>query len=441
MNQANKQIIEPFPHKIAEISQLLSDLSQQEQSIESNRRNREARQQHERQAENLRQQLLAQADYSLVYNYMEATSIADKNAFRTTWQQNFPSDENKGWLEFVHSYSLDLASLPFGSFYIQFKFKLLKPYISRDDNQFYIVDNPIVRDKVFRYPMVRPTAWKGSLRHALWQLGYQEEDKGNRGKQIKRLFGNANDEKSDENKQDENKLDDKKSGRLYFYPTFFTQTSLEIINPHDRQRRVGKNPILIESVPIGATGTFTLLYTPPDRIGRNEAKTRQQVFDDLQLVAAGLQALFTLYGFGAKTSSGFGLASDVVENGRLTLSIPEVVFLQDNASQVPKPDDEYLKYLDETGRVEPAFEGGGDGGLMSNNEYKRQGQQHGGGSLSEFKNFRRWYGEYGERWQTHLQTTVAETPHATSKFERLSQLVTLCQNLELKTDTTIGGDA
>ena len=94
MNQAIKSFIEPFPHKIAEISELLFSLSQEEQAIEANRRNKNVRQQYERRAESLRRQLLAQADYSLMYNYMEATGIADKNAFRTTWQQNLSPVEN-----------------------------------------------------------------------------------------------------------------------------------------------------------------------------------------------------------------------------------------------------------------------------------------------------------------------------------------------------------
>jgi CRISPR-associated protein Cmr2 len=319
MNQANKLIIEPFPQKIAEISELLSRLSQEEQYIEANRRNRNVRRQHKRQAENLRQQLLAQADYSLVYNYLEATSLADKDAFRTTWQNNLPPIENQGWIEVIQNYPLDLTPLPFGSFHIQFEFTLLKPYISRDDNDFYIIDNPIVRDKVFRYPMVRPTAWKGALRHALWQLEHDEEDND----QIQRLFGSANDED-----------DSGKRGRLYFYPSFFTQTGLEILNPHDRERRVGKNPILIESVPQDAAATFTLLYTPLDCIGGDKSETRRQTFADLELVAQGLEAMFTVYGFGAKTSSGYGVAGEDVA-GKLELNYPDPDFVAPQRPSAP----------------------------------------------------------------------------------------------------------
>ncbi|PID84857.1 MAG: hypothetical protein CSB13_11045 [Chloroflexi bacterium] len=302
---------------------------------------------------------------------------------------------------------IDLYSLPFGSFSIQFKFELLKPYLSRDDNQFYIVDNPIVRDKVFRFPMVRPTAWKGALRHALWQLGSQEEDES-----IKRLFGVANDDEPQEGN----------SGRLYFYPSFFTQTSMEVINPHNREKRIGKNPILIESVPIGAKATFTLLYTPLDRINKDKAETRRQILADLQRVADGLKAMFTMYGFGAKTSSGFGLARTTVKDGTLVVKLPDIAFPQAEAATVQKPDDEYLKYLDESGRIQPAFAGSGGVGFMSNSEYKKTGKQSGGGSLSEFRKFRQWYREHSEQWQASLKAATPETTYPTFSFEQFDQL-------------------
>lgn len=254
------------------------------------------------------------------YHVLVATGHKDDkdsggNALRGEWAKERLEVKLDPLPDFLKPPPINLDLLPFGSFFIQFEFKLLKPYISRDDNQFYIVDNPIVREKVFRYPMVRATAWKGALRHALWQLGHQEDDE-----QIQRLFGTANDEK----------LDDGKGGHLYFYPTFFTQTSLEVINPHDRERRIGKNPILMESVPIGAQATFTLLYTPLDRIGCDEAETHQQVLFDLHLVVEGVQAMFTIYGFGAKTSSGFGLA-DMTGEGQLVVHYP------DKKAQKPKP--------------------------------------------------------------------------------------------------------
>jgi CRISPR-associated protein Cmr2 len=307
----------------------------------------------------------------------------------------------------------DFSCLPFGSFYIQFKFKLLKPYISRNDNAFYIVDNAIVREKVFHLPMVRSTAWKGSLCHALWQSGYQNENE-----QINRMFGTANDEQPEKGKR----------GRLYFFPSFFTQTGMEVINPHDRKTRVGKNPILIESVPIGAEATFALLYAPLDRIGKENDETRNQVIADMKLVAEGLQALFTMYGFGAKTSSGFGLADDEVEKGSLILNWPGYVFPQAETVQAQKPEDAFLKYMDESGHLKSDFSESGGNGLMSNKTYKEKAPL-GGGSLSEFKVFRKWYGEHGERWQKSWQEKNSATNYPELSFDQLSQLVEVLRQM------------
>jgi hypothetical protein len=154
--------------------------------------------------------------------------------------------------------------------------------------------------------MVRSTSWKGNLYSALWQLGHDKQDD----EQMQRLFGEIRGEEGG------------RAGRLFFYPTFFTQTSLEIINPHDRKRRVGKNPILFESVPAGARGTFTLLYVPFDLIGKDENEIQNQALADLQLVAEGLKEMFLTYGFSAKRTSGYGVAEEKVTNGILTGRFP-----------------------------------------------------------------------------------------------------------------------
>lgn len=351
------------------------------------------------------------------------TDKNDGNLFQNRWAKNQRTVQMNPLPEFIQAVSIDLAQIPIGAFFIQFTFKLVKPYISKGDNTFYIIDNPIVRDKVFRYPVVHSTAWKGALHHVLWQLGYQDNEK------IQRLFGTANDDEPNEGK----------AGRFYFYPTFFTQTSLEIVNPHDRKRRFGKNPILFESVPAGARGTFSLLYIPFDLIGQPESQIRTSVIADLCLITQALHALFTTYGFGAKTSSGFGLAQDAVESGQLSIKLSEATFSQNASQHIQKPEDTFIKYLDANGQINPAFAGSGESGLMSNSEYKQTGAQHGGGSLSEFKQFRSWYTQHGEQWQKNMQRSAAPAAYPNTTFESLSQLVQVCQNLT--SNPTNGGAA
>ena len=98
-----------------------------------------------------------------------------------------------------------------------------------------------------------------------------------------------------------------RKGRLYFYPTFFDRIGLEVINPHGRKTRAGTIPIYIESVPIDATGTFSLLYVPFDLMGKSFEQIKEQVSEDIKLVYNSLETMMLTYGFSAKKSSGFGV--------------------------------------------------------------------------------------------------------------------------------------
>lgn len=254
----------------------------------------------------------------------------------------------------------DLTLLPIGSFALHFTFTLASPYLSKDDIALRLLDNPVKKEWVFKLPYVASTQWKGVLEATMvrqlvewWQSldqGQQQQQKQRKQFvaqriQLTRLFGTeienvqqylaqCGDEKLNKwHKRYVRRFLSNTgflAGRLYFYPSFFDQLSLEVINPHDRQTGAGSLPIYFEAVPGGASGSFTLLYIPLDRIGQSETETHQQIFTDLQLVAQGLEAMFTRYGFGAKTSSGFGLA-ELAGEGRFAIHYP------DAKSQAPRP--------------------------------------------------------------------------------------------------------
>ena len=198
----------------------------------------------------------------------------------------------------------DMSILPFGSWGINFNFKLIKPYISKDDTDFYVIDNPIKKEWVFKVPYIAPTQWKGYLRSVVRNLLKQEDNT-----EIRLLFGN------------EKKDDFHQKGRLHFYPTYFTRIGLEVMNPHSRETGAGTNPIYFETVPEGTEGIFTLLYVPLDLIGKEHKDIEAKVLDDFSLVAGGIKEMMSDYGFGAKTSSGFGLAES--KNGKVISNIPE----------------------------------------------------------------------------------------------------------------------
>lgn len=197
-----------------------------------------------------------------------------------------------------------ISYMPPLSFMLRIHFRLLKPYLSKDERNFHLLDNPLRREKVFQTPMIAATSWKGALRAALWQLGHKQDD------QVTiRLLG------------DEREGEDQRAGRLHFFPTFFDKISLEVINPHDRKTSIdARGPILLECVPQGAKGDLILIYVPFGSIGQTDKARRAEVSEDLQVLAKGIQAMLTIYGFGAKTSSGFGTAEDqLVEEGILAI--------------------------------------------------------------------------------------------------------------------------
>lgn len=235
--------------------------------------------------------------------------------------------------------------LPFSA-WLSFSLALDKPYLSRDENLFYIIDNPVRREKVYGHPYVAASGWKGSLRSA---LRFFDSKKYSDEKEItRRLFGN------ERGTVEQGHL---RSGRLIFYPTFFDEIGLEVINPHDRATRAGRQPIYLESAPVGARGVFTLLYIPFDRIGlRGEEEERQtvdQVGEDLQAVALGLRTMLTVCGFGAKTTNGFGLAKDSALDGKITIKFVAEV-MDESVAQLPEQQT-FPRYLEAPNRLKAEF--------------------------------------------------------------------------------------
>lgn len=209
-----------------------------------------------------------------------------------------------------------LKILPDGAFALRFTFKLRKPYLSRDDETLYVVDSPVAKDRVFRVPLVRSSSWKGALRSAVrLEMAWKDSNE-----HMVKLFGS-------ERGEDEAGL---KAGRLVFYTTFFNRIGLEIINPHDRERKVGVNPILLECVPVGAEGMFQLLYAPFDLMSAPQPRRIAEVYADLRIVSRSLTALMTQMGFSAKRTSGYGVIQDSHLDGRLWLKrngeLPEYQF-------------------------------------------------------------------------------------------------------------------
>lgn len=185
-----------------------------------------------------------------------ASEIA--NSIRDVWQKELQTTTIPDAFHLFPDISV-VKQMPPLSFMFHIPFKLQKPYISKDEKDFYLLDNPLHKEKIFRVPMVAATSWKGALRAALWQLNYKGENK-----ITVRLLGSPRDS------------EEHQAGRLYFYPTFFDKIGLEVINPHSRETGVGeRGPILMECVPEGV-GTLLLLYVPFGPVEQKEDERRAE---------------------------------------------------------------------------------------------------------------------------------------------------------------------
>jgi CRISPR-associated protein Cmr2 len=168
-------------YEIQNASKLIEDLGQQERVVGEARspENRSRRDEAERRAKGIRETLLTGVQPAAAYEYLEVTGKGNAINFRTLWQEkNFGvdclADLARNWKEGREYYQglfasphIDLSIFPPFSFVIQFTFTLAQSYISRDEQNFYIIDNPVRKDKIFGLPYVAPSSWKGSLRSVL----------------------------------------------------------------------------------------------------------------------------------------------------------------------------------------------------------------------------------------------------------------------------------
>jgi len=260
-----------------------------------------------------------------------------------------------------------IEKLPKYSFTVWVKFRLLDPYFSRDDDEFYIIQNPVLKEHVFKVPMVRGSSWKGALAGAFKKLLNEiDNEKYKIIESYLRIFGAGSDsikgiesylkEKSknledfknnilefmlfelgmkvkkediDEIRKENNeskliqklrskisnKLEKSQSnlpiefqthkGRAIFYPTYFERISLEIINPHDRRKRAGTVPIHYEVVPKDTEGILQIVYIPFDGVLKKDDELKEEVKQDLEWLCKAIEGLAD-EGIGAKTKLGWG---------------------------------------------------------------------------------------------------------------------------------------
>ncbi|WP_448560979.1 RAMP superfamily CRISPR-associated protein [Trichothermofontia sp.] len=357
---------------------------------------------------------MMQYDYSATHDcwLRQAMFNKDKAKHLGEWRDRYEKkDAELTFDQFGFTPNLsDLDRLPHLSFMLRVPLKLRKPYLSKDDRAFHLLDNPVRKDRIFQTPMVASTSWKGALHSAMiqqlveWWCNLDDKTSRTHRKEllarrisIARLFGTEKGIDIDDRKLESylDSLGDDHlarwyrryirrhlsssgffSGRLYFYPTFFNQVGLEVINPHDRKKGTAKNPILIECVPIGATGELVILYVPFGKVKGSE------VAADLKLVTAGVKDMLMVYGFGAKTSSGFGVAE---LNGQIEFGI------RADWSCLEEISNQKLEFLNDDGTLKQEFLNA-DGSFKTEKQYKtfpqNQGRTH---NKKFYQDAKRWW--------------------------------------------------
>lgn len=177
-------------------------------------------------------------------------------------------------------------------------FTLQSPWYSRDDRIFHVLDNPLRKDRVFGVPFMAAASWKGMLRWSCrMHAGLVSHlEKGKSFEQwrdpdwIIHLFGNPKGEQ-----------DDFLQGALVFYPTWFDKIGFEVINPHDRERRAGTQPIVYEVVPAETQARLRLLYAPSPGV-------KNPIEPWMSSLIESIESLLTRYGISAKRTAGWGTA-------------------------------------------------------------------------------------------------------------------------------------
>lgn len=427
-----------------------------------------------------RVQMLAQALVTHTKTYAQSSDHRNRPAgLRQAIQRKtldaFFVRQREEYLEPLGLWSTDLpepveglVALPAYSFALQFTFMLRKPYLSQDDADWYVIDNPVRKEKLFGLPMVAPTSWKGALRAAAARKlaerasGLSVEEFARRRFRLTRLFGDEKGEESRETKAMARFLDQAKdgageayrglvkkyfdlesdadmphhAGRLRFYPTFFTRVGLEVINPHPRDTDAGKQPIYIESVPRDAEGAFTLLYVPFDLIGGEETDVKKQVADDLRILGKGMRAMLTIYGFGAKTSSGFGVVEDdLAEPGQLVLKaagLPPEELEELQPTRPRRKKKKLRRYWKAENQLKDEFLTS-QGKLIPEDQYAAHveslGQEYTKSDRQLYKKARKWWEREGKELaeqqtgEPEPETKTAEQQWAEREFESLSELV------------------
>jgi hypothetical protein len=208
-----------------------------------------------------------------------------------------------------------VGDLPRGSATLVLRFQLTSPLLTKDDDPFYLFDNPVRRDHLFGVPYLSAAAIKGLSADAYqraftgetpWAelggndptrtLAFRRNDP-----HALRLFGAADDGAEDSAGS--------WRGRLHFAPAWFRHVQYLIMNPGDPTKGIGTVPIQFEAIaPMDekgkpSSGEIRLFYFNPLGTPDSDEST---VRADLARWIASVATWWPALGLGAKRLAGYG---------------------------------------------------------------------------------------------------------------------------------------
>jgi hypothetical protein len=222
---------------------------------------------------------------------------------------------------------VDISVLPPFSAAVTLRCRLLAPLLTRDDDPFYLFDNPVRKDHVYGVPFLAAASLKGLAADAFQrgfphELPWQDLGKGDQVRTMryrqdtvaaKRLFGIASDNPAQLASE---------AGRLHFSPLWFSHVQYLVMNPTSTDGSgIGTQPIQFEAVapvtdkgkPVQAEINF-FYFNPAGAKDSDEPTARA----DLACFVGALAAWWPALGLGAKRLAGYGAIAPLAASCRAT---------------------------------------------------------------------------------------------------------------------------
>lgn len=202
-----------------------------------------------------------------------------------------------------------LAGFPRYSARLLLTFRLLTPLLTRDDDPFYLFDNPTRKDHLLGLPYLSAASLKGLSADAYqrafpgekpWtELSDSDKDPDrtrafrHADPYARRLFGIADDGAKIESEK----------GRLHFSPVWFNNLQLLVMNPGNPATAIGTLPIQFEAVAPDQTGVLEVVYFNPHGVKDSDETTMRA---DLARWLGAVATWWPVLGLGAKRLAGYG---------------------------------------------------------------------------------------------------------------------------------------